>query len=61
MLRLAALIYSIAGTALAGAGVVAVLSLNRYDLPAILLGAGLGAALALPVSWWVAQRLQQAA
>jgi hypothetical protein len=61
MLRLASLIYSIAATALAGAGVVVALSLNRYDLPAILLGAGAGALAALPLAWWVARRLQQAA
>jgi hypothetical protein len=58
MLRLAALIYSIAGTALAGAGVVAVLSIGLYDVPSILLGAGVGAVLALPVSWMIARRLQ---
>ncbi len=58
MLRLVSLIYSIAGTALAGAGVVVALSLDRYDLTAILLGAGAGAALALPASWLIARRLQ---
>lgn len=61
MLRLASLIYSIAGTALAGAGVVTVLSVGRYDVPSILLGAGLGAVLALPASWMIARRLQSLA
>lgn len=58
MVRLSMLLYSVIGTTLAGIGVVVAVTMNRYDLTSIVVAAGLGAVLALPVAWGVARKLQ---
>ena len=58
MLRLTMLIYSIAGTTMAGIGVVVAVTLNRYDMASIIIAAAVGAVLALPASWLVAKKLE---
>lgn len=58
MLRLTMLLYSIVGTTLAGIGVVIAVTMNLYDFQSIIYAAVIGAVLALPVSWYVAKRLQ---
>jgi hypothetical protein len=60
MLRLALLMYSIVGATLAGIGVIAVLTMGRYDVPSIVTGAVIGALLAVPASWMIARALQSA-
>ncbi|MFW8593409.1 hypothetical protein [Cribrihabitans neustonicus] len=57
MLRLASLLYSLIGTSLAGAGVIAVLVAGLATVPAILGAAAAGAALGLPAAWMVARAL----
>lgn len=57
MTRLAMILFSMIGTALAGAGVIAVLTMGYVTLPAILGAAAVGAVLALPVSWMVARQI----
>jgi hypothetical protein len=57
MFRLFSIIYSLAGSALAGSGVVLALSTGHYGVSPILIGAVAGALLALPLSWLVARRL----
>ena len=57
MLRLASILYSLIGTALAGSGVIAVLATGYDTLTPILIAAAVGAVLALPVSWGVARQL----
>jgi hypothetical protein len=57
MARLAAIIYTLAATALAGMAVTAVLTLGWFSLPAIIGAAAAGAVLALPVSYMVARAL----
>lgn len=58
MLRLTSLLYAVIGTTLAGIFVVAVLTMNRYDVQSIVVAAAVGAILALPVSWIVARKVQ---
>lgn len=58
MSRLFLLILTIASGSLAGAGVIVALAMGYYDLRAILIGAGGGALLSLPVSWLVARQLE---
>jgi len=60
MFRLTMLLYSIAGTTLAGIGIVIAVTMNRYDFQSIIVAAAIGAVLALPVSWFVAKQLQSA-
>lgn len=57
MLRLASILYSLIATTLAGTGVVAVLTMGYTTLTPILAAAGIGAVLALPVSYVVAARI----
>ncbi|MFP7672618.1 hypothetical protein ACG74X_04580 [Marivita sp. S0852] len=57
MLRLASILYSLIGTSLAGIGVIAVLTAGYGTLVPILVAAGIGAVLALPVSWYVAREI----
>ncbi|MGO4851524.1 hypothetical protein [Phaeovulum sp. W22_SRMD_FR3] len=57
MVRLFSIIYSLAGSALAGSGVVMALSTGHYGAEPILIGAAAGALLAVPLSWLVARRL----
>ena len=57
MFRLASMLYSIIATALAGSGVIAVLSAGYVSLNAILGAAAVGAVLAIPVSYFVARKI----
>lgn len=57
MFRLAAALYSIIATALAGAGVIAVLSMGYVDVLPIVIAAGVGALVALPAAWMVAKKI----
>lgn len=57
MLRLAAILYSIIGTSMAGIGVIAVLSMGLVSTSAIITSAAIGAVLALPVSYFVAGKI----
>ncbi|MCX7560424.1 hypothetical protein OS190_12680 [Sulfitobacter sp. F26204] len=57
MFRLASMLYSIIATALAGGGVIVVLSAGYVTLNAILTAAGIGAALAVPVAYLVAREI----
>ncbi|MDF3415945.1 hypothetical protein HKX54_15860 [Sulfitobacter sp. M57] len=57
MFRLASMLYSIIATALAGAGVIAVLSAGYVSLTPILAAAAAGAVVAVPVAYLVARKL----
>lgn len=57
MTRLFFIIYTLAGSTLAGSAVVAALTMNLFDLKSIVVAAILGALVALPVSWLVARNL----
>ncbi|MBY6081821.1 hypothetical protein [Ruegeria arenilitoris] len=59
MMRLAALLYSLIATALAGSAVIAVLTAGMVSTLAIVGAAAAGAVTALPASWLVAKRLYQ--
>lgn len=56
-MRLAMVLYSMIATAMAGTGVIAVLSMGYGTLWPILIAAAVGAALALPVAWVVARQI----
>jgi hypothetical protein len=56
-MRLMMILYSMIGTAMAGTGVIAVLSMGYDALQPILVAAAAGAVLALPVSWVVARQI----
>jgi len=60
MIRLALILYSLIATTLAGTGVIAVLTAGYGTLLPILLAAGAGAVLAIPVSLWVARAMERA-
>lgn len=57
MARLRMILYSMISMALAGSGVVAALTMGYGTLQPILIAAAFGAALALPVTWWVARQI----
>lgn len=57
MLRLASILFSLVGTALAGTLVIAAFTMGYYTWPAILGAVVVGVVLALPVSWVLAKRL----
>mgnify|MGYP000356444545 CR=1 FL=1 len=57
MLRLASILYSLIGSSLAGAGVIAVLVAGLASVPAILGSAAIGALAGIPVAWLVAKQL----
>jgi hypothetical protein len=57
MLRLASLLYSLIATTLAGSLIVASLTMGFGTLTPILIAAGAGFVLAVPVSILIAQRL----
>ncbi|MEK0163148.1 MULTISPECIES: hypothetical protein [unclassified Phaeobacter] len=59
MIRLASILYSLIGSSLAGAGVIAVLVAGHVSVAAILMAAAIGAVAGLPVSYLVARRLYQ--
>ncbi len=60
MLRLAGMLYSLIATTLAGSAVIAVLTMGYDTLLPILVAAGIGAVVALPVSWGVAKAIYSA-
>jgi hypothetical protein len=61
MPRLFLLLYSLIGPSLAGTGVIVVLTAGLVTLQPILLAAGAGMLLGLPVAWVVTRRLMQRA
>ena len=56
-MRLVMVLYSMIATALAGTGVIAVLSAGYGTLWPIVVAAAVGAVLALPVAWVVARQI----
>lgn len=60
MLKLVAVIYIMVGAMLAGSFIVAALSVGRMDAASISLAALAGALVAIPVSWFVAGKLNKA-
>ena len=61
MLRLAATLYSLIATALAGTAVIGVLAADMVSAMAIIYAAVAGALVAAPASWLVARRLYRGA
>lgn len=57
MFRLASLLYSIIGTSLAGAGVIAVLSAGYVAPAPIIAAAAAGAVIALPLAYLIARKI----
>lgn len=57
MSRLFLLLFSLIGPSLAGVGVIAVLTMGLVTLKPILIAAGAGFALGLPVAWAVMRQL----
>lgn len=57
-MRLMMVHYSMIATAMAGSGVIAVLTAGYGTLWPILMAAAAGAALALPVTWVVAKQIE---
>lgn len=57
-MRLMMVLYSMIATAMAGTGVIAVLTAGYGTLWPILVAAAAGAALALPVAWAVAKQIE---
>lgn len=60
MLKLAAMVYIMVGSMLAGSFVVAALTMDRMDAASISIAALIGALIALPVSWVIAGKLNKA-
>lgn len=60
MLKLAAMVYIMVGSMLAGSFVVAALTMERMDAVSISVAAALGALVALPVAWLIAAKLNKA-
>lgn len=60
MLRLARMIYSVIAVTLAGVGVVIMLVLGFGTLLPLLTGAVVGAVVATPLSWIIAQAIHDA-
>lgn len=60
MSRLFMIIYTLAASVLAGAAVVAALTMNRFDVASIVTAALAGAVVAIPVAWVVAKRIEEA-
>jgi hypothetical protein len=56
-MRLMMVLYSMIATAMAGTGVIAVLTMGYANLWPIVIAAAAGAALALPVTWAVARQI----
>jgi hypothetical protein len=57
-MRLFFLIFTLAATALAGIGVTAVLAAGMDGWEPIVISAGIGAIVALPVSWMAANKIR---
>jgi hypothetical protein len=56
-MRLAMILFSMIGTALAGTAIIAVLTMGYGTLWPIIGAAAAGAVLALPVSWYIAREI----
>lgn len=56
-MRLMMVLYSMIATAMAGTGVIVVLTMGQVALWPIVGAAAVGAVLALPVSWFVARQI----
>jgi hypothetical protein len=56
-MRLMMILFSMIGTAMAGSGIVLVLTLGYGTLWPIVGAAAVGAGLALPVSWMIAREI----
>lgn len=56
-MRLMMVLYSMIATAMAGTGVIAVLTAGYGTLWPIIIAAGSGALLALPVAWAIARQI----
>lgn len=56
-MRLFMILYTLTATAMAGTGVIAVLTLGYVSLVPILVSAAAGAVLAAPVAWLVAREI----
>lgn len=56
-MRLMMVLYSMIATAMAGTGVIVVLTMGQVTLYPIVGAAAAGAVLALPVSWFVARQI----
>lgn len=61
MIRLFLVIYTLAATTLAGAAVIAALTIGRVDAISIIVAAAAGALVALPVAWLVSRALMKEA
>lgn len=59
MQRLFMLLLTIAMGTMAGMGVIVVLVMGFVSLWPILIGAGIGAVLAIPVTWLIARRITE--
>jgi len=59
MFRLASMLYSIVGTSLAGAFIVAALTMGYDTLIPIIIAAVAGGILALPLAWLIARAILQ--
>lgn len=59
MSRLFMLLLSLTMGTLAGIGVIVVLVMGYFTVTAILVGAGLGAVLSLPITWYVARQIER--
>jgi predicted PurR-regulated permease PerM len=57
-MRLMLVLFSIISTTLMGVGVIVALTTGNDTLIPILIGAAVGLAVSLPVSWYVAKRLE---
>lgn len=60
MIKLTAIVYILVASVLAGSFVVAALTIGRVDALSISVAALVGAVVALPVSWFVAGKLNNA-
>ncbi|MBC7282510.1 hypothetical protein [Hoeflea sp.] len=60
MLKLVAVVYIMVGSMLAGSFIVAALTVGRMDAVTIAIAAVVGALAAIPVSWFVAAKLNKA-
>jgi len=60
MLRLVVVVYIMVGSMLSGSFVIAALTMGRMDAASISIAALIGALAAVPVSWFVAAKLNKA-
>jgi hypothetical protein len=56
-MRLMMILFSMIGTAMAGTGVIAVLTMGYGTLWPIVAAAAVGTVLALPVSWYISREI----